>query len=627
MSATPSSPTATSEFQAAELPIVNIAAYKFVSLDRLDERRVGLRDLCREVRLKGTILLTPEGLNLFIAGSREGIDRLLAELRSDPLLADLEVKESYSRDQPFERMLVKIKEEIIAFGVAGVDPRNYTSKKIPARKLKEWLDTGEEVLLLDTRNDYEVRVGTFENALPIGVDHFRDFPEAVEGLPPELRERPIVMFCTGGIRCEKAGPFMEQAGFRNVYQLEGGILKYFEECGGDHYQGECFVFDKRVALGPDLQETATTQCYACLAPLTPEDQASDKYDPPHHCPHCYLTEAEQQQRLLDQRHRRLRVVTTPLPGSVPYDNARPLNVSQQFDNFQLLDFLVARHPHYGREYWEQECQTGRLRKGGRALTGTEVLRGGDQLAHLHPATTEPEVSVDIRILHEDDALVVVDKPAPLPMHPSGRFHRNTLQWILNEVYHPLKLNPAHRLDANTTGIAVFCKKRAVSRLVQPQFEQGTVQKSYLALVQGTVAWEELTCAAPIARDAGTCGGRGVDLEQGLPAETRFELLQVRADGTTLIRAIPLTGRTNQIRIHLWHLGLPIVGDPLYLPGQQWGERQTLNVGEQMCLHASELTFTHPETSTPITFHAPTPDWAADVPSGTGLNNLSSEHHC
>ena len=127
--------------------------------------------------------------------------------------------------------------------------------------------------LLDTRNDYEVKLGTFKNALPIGIDHFREFPDAVRKLPPEMKEQPIVMFCTGGIRCEKAGPFMEREGFENIFQLDGGILKYFEECGGAHYDGECFVFDQRVGVDPSLQETESTQCFRCQTPLTEADQA------------------------------------------------------------------------------------------------------------------------------------------------------------------------------------------------------------------------------------------------------------------------------------------------------------------------------------------------------------------
>ncbi len=588
MSSDVSLPDLPSSPESGDGQVVNIAAYQFVSLDQLERRREELRTLCNRLALKGTILLTPEGINLFIAGSRDAVDELISFLRDDPAFANIPVKESFSDHQPFERMLVKIKEEIIAFGVDGVDPREKTSKKIPATELKEWLDSGKEVVLLDTRNDYEVRVGTFENAVPIGVDHFRDFPEAVEKLPEDVKDRPIVMFCTGGIRCEKAGPFMEQAGFTDIYQLDGGILKYFEECGGEHYDGECFVFDKRVALDPDLKETETTQCYACLAPLTKEDQLSELYDPPHSCPHCHEPPELLRKKELQHKLAKLKQVTNPLPESVPYDNVLPLNVPAEFDQFTLVDFLCRRFPQFPREHWQQECDRGRIHRDGRAVPADQIVRAGNQ--------------------HEDDSLVVVNKPAPLPIHPSGRFHRNTLQWILNEVSHPFHLRPAHRLDANTTGVVVFCKTRAVSKYVQPQFTEGTVDKVYLARVQGTVEWASKVCQARISRDVAACGGRVIDNENGLDAETHFETIQHFDDSTTLLRVVPRTGRTNQIRLHLWHLGHPVVGDLLYLPEHQFGDSQTHDLKQHMCLHSLKLSLTHPESQQRITFSSESPAW-------------------
>ncbi len=271
---------------ATGLQILNIAAYKFVRLTNLVQRRDGLRDLTINLDLRGTILLSEEGINLFVAGESQAVRRLLEALQTDAEIGRLDVKESWSDYQPFSRMLVKIKKEIIAFGVDGIDPLAAPAAKISPDELKSWLDAGKPCTLLDVRNDYEVRLGTFENAVAIGVDHFRHFPGAVEQLPEQMKADPIVMFCTGGIRCEKAGPFMQQAGFQEVYQLDGGILKYFEVCGQEHYQGECFVFDKRVALDANLQETPTTICFACQHPLTAEEQQSPDYVVPERCPYC-----------------------------------------------------------------------------------------------------------------------------------------------------------------------------------------------------------------------------------------------------------------------------------------------------------------------------------------------------
>src|SRR5579864_1700243 len=178
--------------------ILNIAAYRFLPLSDLRTLRTRLQALCKSADLKGTILLSPEGINLFVAGVAEGIEQLLAELRSWPGLEDLPVKVSETEEQPFRRMLVRLKKEIIAFGVPGIDPARRTSPKLSAHELKRWLDEGRPITLLDTRNDYEVKLGTFRNALPIGIDHFRDFPRAVGKLAPELKQQPIVMFCTGG---------------------------------------------------------------------------------------------------------------------------------------------------------------------------------------------------------------------------------------------------------------------------------------------------------------------------------------------------------------------------------------------------------------------------------------------
>lgn len=270
-----------------QLPILNIAAYRFAELQNLPELRERLKAECALLGLKGSILLTPEGINLFIAGEPSSVEQLLATLRSIPGLEHLEEKRSGSTDQPFNRMLVKIKKEIIAFGVEGINPARHTSPRLPAKELKRWLDEGRPVTLLDTRNTYEVKLGTFAGAVTLPIRHFRKFPEAVDALPEDLKQIPVVSFCTGGIRCEKAAPYLERAGFREVYQLEGGILKYFEECGGAHWYGECFVFDKRVGVDPALQETGSQLCFACQEPLTAEEVKDPRYIYEVSCPYCF----------------------------------------------------------------------------------------------------------------------------------------------------------------------------------------------------------------------------------------------------------------------------------------------------------------------------------------------------
>ena len=266
--------------------VINLSCYKFAPLEGLEELRTRLQEATKAHGLKGTILLAPEGINFFLAGPRPQLAAVLEVIRAVPGLADVVPKESPSSDQPFKRMLVKIKKEIIAFGVEGVDPARRPATKISARQLKQWLDEGRPVTLLDTRNDYEVRMGTFKGAIVPQIWNFRDFPAAVEKLPAELKTQPVVMFCTGGIRCEKAGPFMAMRGYTDVLQLDGGILKYFEEVGGAHYEGECFVFDERVGVGPDLRETGSVICFNCQMPLTVEDQQRSDYVYEKTCRHC-----------------------------------------------------------------------------------------------------------------------------------------------------------------------------------------------------------------------------------------------------------------------------------------------------------------------------------------------------
>ncbi len=268
---------------------LNIAAYKFVELRDIPARRKVLWQLANDSLLRGTILLSPEGINLFLAGPEQGVEHFLDLLRSDHLFADLTVKKSWTDFQPFRRLLVKQKKEIIAFGIDSVRPERATSPKISPEQLKQWLDEGRPLTLLDTRNDYEVELGTFRNAVELNIHHFRKFPEAVESLPDEIKDRPMVMFCTGGIRCEKAGPYVEQIGFREVYQLDGGILNYFERCGGAHYEGDCFVFDHRVAVTPTLEPSGARLCFACQTALVAEDIASEKYVSGVSCPHCYIS--------------------------------------------------------------------------------------------------------------------------------------------------------------------------------------------------------------------------------------------------------------------------------------------------------------------------------------------------
>ncbi|OGT43086.1 MAG: sulfurtransferase [Gammaproteobacteria bacterium RIFCSPHIGHO2_12_FULL_40_19] len=264
------------------MPIVNLSGYRFVSLSetQLSQLRLDLKTQAHACDLKGTILLSSEGINAFLAGTRENIDTFVAFLRGIPEFSDLWFKESFTDYPPFNRMLVRVKKEIIPMGKRNVDPERKTAPYVTPEILKQWYAENRDMIVLDTRNDFEVALGTFENAMDLNIAHFREFNDAVDLLPEVAKEKPIVTFCTGGIRCEKAAELMSQKGFKNVYQLQGGILNYFEKCGGDFYKGDCFVFDQRVAVNSALQETDTKQCFDCRTPLQNSEIKEGK------CPHC-----------------------------------------------------------------------------------------------------------------------------------------------------------------------------------------------------------------------------------------------------------------------------------------------------------------------------------------------------
>jgi RluA family pseudouridine synthase len=587
--------------------VTNLAAYRFVELAGLKELREELIALSKGAGLKGTILLSVEGVNLFVAGPDEAVAKLMGRLRAIPGLEDFEGKVSESEEQPFRRMLVRIKKEIISFGVEGVEPGKRTSPKLKAKELKQWLDEGRKITLLDTRNDYEVKLGTFKGAVVPDIRTFREFPNAVRELPEEMKDETVVMFCTGGIRCEKAGPFMEMEGFKNIYQLDGGILKYFEECGGDHYDGECFVFDQRVGVDPALQETDTAVCYACQTPLSAEDQEDVRYLAGKNCPYCFKSEPEKMAERIVAAQTKLDEVCAVLPGSVPHENRRPVNVAARYDRWTLGDLLGDQFPQVPREEWERRCAEGRfVSYGGKSRGMEHIVRAGERILQIFPPEIEPDVAKNIRIVWDDEAIVVLEKPAPLPMHASGRYHRNSLQHLLNQVYEPKFLRPVHRLDANTRGLLLFARTRHYCRLLQRQFLDGKVEKIYRVRVIGHPLWEEIACESAISAEPSGPGGRVVN-EDGLEARTDFKLIEKLPDGTALLEARLGSGRTNQIRVHLWEMGFPVVGDPCYLPGGKMGDKQTLDIGDApMELEAWKLVFTHPVSGEKMEFVNDTP---------------------
>ena len=267
--------------------VVVCAMYKFVSLDNYQEIRQPLFDTMEKLHVRGTLLLASEGINGTVAGSREGIDGLLQWLQQDKRLADIVYKESYVDDMPFYRTKVKLKKEIVTMGVEGIDPRHVVGTYV---KPKDWnaLIQDPDVVVIDTRNDYEYDIGTFEGAINPKTDTFREFPQYVKDNFDPNKHKKVAMFCTGGIRCEKSTAYMKEQGFEEVYHLEGGILKYLEEVPKEEttWQGECFVFDNRVSVDHDLEKGQYDSCHGCRYPITEEDKLKPEFEEGVSCHHC-----------------------------------------------------------------------------------------------------------------------------------------------------------------------------------------------------------------------------------------------------------------------------------------------------------------------------------------------------
>lgn len=282
------------------------ALYKFVAFPQHEAARQPLLDTCRAHGIHGTLLLASEGINGTIAGSEEGIAAVLSFLRSDLGLEDIEVKYSSASSPPFHRMKVRLKKEIVTMGVEGIDPNEVVGTYVAP---EEWnaLIEREDVWLVDTRNDYEVGIGTFRGATDPDIRTFRQFPDWLRAQREQHKEPKVAMFCTGGIRCEKSTAFLKQEGVDEVYHLKGGILKYLENVPEEEslWEGECFVFDERVAVGHGLKEGHYGLCRACRFPISEEDRQQEAFVEGVSCHHCVAQTTAEQKAKFAERHKQM----------------------------------------------------------------------------------------------------------------------------------------------------------------------------------------------------------------------------------------------------------------------------------------------------------------------------------
>ncbi len=284
------------------------AMYKFVSLPDFESIRQPLLTFMESENVKGTLLLAEEGINGTVSGTQVAIDKLLAWLNKDDRLNPMSYKVSFDTEQPFHRTKVKLKKEIVTLGVDGIDPRHTVGTYV---KPNDWnaLISDPDVMVIDTRNDYEIEIGSFKHAIDPKTKSFREFPDYIaENLDPKQHKK-VAMFCTGGIRCEKSTAYMKQQGFEEVYHLEGGILQYLEDVPKEEslWEGDCFVFDNRVAVNHDLEKSDYDQCYACRLPITEADKQSELYEPGVSCPKCHGTHSPEQIARFREREKQVRL--------------------------------------------------------------------------------------------------------------------------------------------------------------------------------------------------------------------------------------------------------------------------------------------------------------------------------
>tara|TARA_B100000809_G_C15064230_1_gene503558 strand:- start:206 stop:1183 length:978 start_codon:yes stop_codon:yes gene_type:complete len=308
---------------------------------------------------------------------------------------------------------------------------------------------------------------------------------------------------------------------------------------------------------------------------------------------------------IEKFHQAIHQTTSPLPGSIPQPIIYTLSVKQKFDGLTIIDFYCQAIPSIPKEQWIEKVETGNMTVNGETITLDYIVKTGDKTKHATKPIAEPHVSADIQLIYDDEDFLILNKPAPLPMHPCGRFSKNSLVEILQLAFPQSDYKIVHRIDSNTTGLVVLAKSKETAQFIAAQFEQQTIQKYYLALVEGIIETDEFTSTQTIGKEKTKSGGRKTN-DTGDKAITEFEVLE-RRDKHTLLKVTPHSGRTNQIRLHLAAINHPIVGDYGYKDPSYFETHPLTYKEDCLCLHAWKLSFIHPKTNKEISFEAPIPE--------------------
>jgi UPF0176 protein len=552
--------------------MIHSAFYKFVALENPAAVVVWLTNISQE--LTGSILVSSEGINGTVAGAPQALEAFEQALHQNAQFSHMPFKHSACTTAPFARMKVQIKPEIVQMGVAQVDAVNHQARQLSPTQWRELLEQ-DDVVVIDNRNSFEFRLGRFKGAIDPGVSHFRDFPAFIEANLPtwQAQNKRIAMYCTGGIRCEKTSAWLGQRNIP-VLELEGGILNYFQALpdASKEFEGECFVFDNRIALNTQLQETGTT------------------------VEQVYAAQTDGAWRIA--RAKRLFDAAVPAPQVIAAKLVSPSKVvtpAGQWPN--LLAFLCEYFAHISPEQWQARMREGRvLDAKGRALPLSSPFIAHQTLQYFREPTAERPIPFEAQVLFENECILVADKPHFLPVIPSGEYLQETLLMRLRNTYANQELSPAHRIDRDTAGLVLFTKQRKVRGTYQNLFAQRAVHKVYEA-----VAGINPALKFPLTRESFLTRS-----EHFMQAQETFD---TPANATTHIRQLeikgqyaryelaPISGQRHQLRVHMCALGIPILNDQIYPTltpevansDSAWAERYAA----PLQLLARELRFTDP----------------------------------
>jgi UPF0176 protein len=516
--------------------LVHSAFYQFVRVDHPETLASWIRSICQGIN--GSILIATEGLNGTIAGSSNAIEQFENQLKCHALFSKLTFKHSACTTAPFGLLRIHVKPEIVQMGVSDIDAVNHQPNAVSPKQWAELIGQ-EHIILLDNRNRFEFNLGHFKGAINPDVSHFKNFPDYVKTNLPEWKAagKTIAMYCTGGIRCDKTSAWLSEQGVDSIV-LNGGILNFFEQQPESRlFEGECFVFDNRVALNNRLTQTQTT------------------------AEQVYANEPDAAWRIA--RAQTLLAAAT-IPSLNPSNRSHRSKVTTtEGEHATMLDFFVDRFDHVKKEYWQRRFMAGEITdQNGHSLEAKTRFRLGQTLHYNRAILNERRIPFEAGVIYEDELIVVADKPQFLSVAPSGNQVSETLLMRLREQLNCPTLSPAHRIDRDTAGLVLFTKQKMHRGLYQNLFRDRFIHKIYWAVAAYR---KDVLLPVQIHNRLGRSAQHFMQAAStaGIPnAQTLIELIEHNQQWG-LYCLTPTTGQRHQLRAHMSELGLPLLNDEIY----------------------------------------------------------------